>query len=415
MNLTFFFIAKRHLFSRKKQTIVAVLGVTFGIAMYVLMSGFMTGVNRILDETQFTSSPHIRIFKEEDRSLPGPLEKIDSASLIHVRHKRPESGDLYLKNASQIISILRNDKDIRGLSAQVSSPVFYNYGALKINGSLLGVNIEDENALFDIDSKMTEGTWKNLDALSNGILMGKGLAEKLDVHTGDLVSVATPYGQLITLKVTGIFSFGVGAIDNSRSYCPVSLVQKILNKDKSFITEIQIKLYDMSIAKEKSEVLEASLPYTCEDWETANAPFLSGNKLRGVMIYVVSITLLVVAGFGIYNIMSMTINEKLKDIAILKATGYSGSEIVKIFLTQAMIIGWMGAVCGVVLGIILCLLVSRIPFDGGGIINIDHLPMNFDPKYYLIAVLFGSVTTLIAGYLPARKAAGVDPVVIFRG
>ena len=133
------------------------------------------------------------------------------------------------------------------------------------------------------------------------------------------------------------------------------------------------------------------------------------------MVYLISGTLLVVAGFGIYNIMSMTINDKIKDIAILKATGFSGKDIVGIFLTQAMIIGMMGALVGISLGFVLCLAVSRIPFDGGGIISIDHLPMNFAVKYYVIGVIFGTVTTAIAGFMPARKASKIDPVAIFRG
>jgi lipoprotein-releasing system permease protein len=133
------------------------------------------------------------------------------------------------------------------------------------------------------------------------------------------------------------------------------------------------------------------------------------------MTYIVSMTMLLVAGFGIYNIMSMTVNNKIKDIAILKATGFSGRDIVRIFLWQAVIIGMLGALVGMLLGFIFSYLVSRAPFDGGEFLSIDHFPVNFDPIYYLVGVVFAFITTLFAGYTPAKKASKVDPVAILRG
>jgi lipoprotein-releasing system permease protein len=417
MNYTSFNIAKRHLLARKKQSAVAVLGVTFGIGMYILMSGFMTGVNKTLDETQFTASPHIRIYHEFESNRPSILEEFRTGetSSIQIHHQKPKKEELYLKNASVIIESLRKDPDILGMSAQVGSGVFYNYGPLQINGNLMGVDILDEDRLFDIRKKLKEGKPENLLTVSNSILMGEGLAKKLSAEMGDIITITTPKGVVFSLKVVGIFKFGLGAIDNFKSYCSIQTVQNVLQKDKSYITEIYIKLKDLDKAPALAALYKKKFGYTAEDWQTANAAFLSGNKLRSVMVYLISCTLLVVAGFGIYNIMSMTINDKMKDIAILKATGFSGNDIVSIFMTQALIIGMVGAFVGVTLGFFLCLAVSRIPFDGGGVISIDHLPMNFSIRYYIIGILFGTITTAIAGFMPSRKASKVDPVAIFRG
>jgi lipoprotein-releasing system permease protein len=417
MNYTFLNIAQRHLLARKKQTVVAVLGVTFGIAMYILMSGFMTGVNKTLDETQFTASPHIRIYHEFKTNRKSILEEEtpETETVYKIHHQKPKKEELYLKNASSILESLRKDPNLYGISAQVGSGVFYNYGPIQINGSLMGVNVMDEDRLFDLKKRLLYGKPENLLTVGNSILMGEGLAKKLSAEMGDVVTITTPKGVVFNLKVVGIFRFGLGAIDNFKCYCSIQTVQNVLQKDKSYITEIYIKVKDLEKAPALARLYEKKFGYTAEDWQTANAAFLSGNKLRGIMVYLISGTLLVVAGFGIYNIMSMTINDKIKDIAILKATGFSGKDIVGIFLTQAMIIGLMGALVGITLGFILCLGVSKIPFDGGGIISIDHLPMNFAIKYYIIGVLFGTITTAIAGFMPARKASKIDPVAIFRG
>jgi lipoprotein-releasing system permease protein len=122
-----------------------------------------------------------------------------------------------------------------------------------------------------------------------------------------------------------------------------------------------------------------------------------------------------VAGFGIYNILNMTIYSKIKDIAILKAMGFSARDVKYIFLIQAIVIGLVGSILGLCIGYGLSSLIAQAPFNGGDVISIDHLPVNFDPRYYIIGIVFGVSTTALAGYMPSRKAGKVDPIEILRG
>jgi lipoprotein-releasing system permease protein len=110
--------------------------------------------------------------------------------------------------------------------------------------------------------------------------------------------------------------------------------------------------------------------------------------------------------------MNMTVNEKIKEIAILKALGFDGNDVVQIFLTQAVIIGFIGGFTGVALGYGIASIVSMVPFEVG---NMDTLPMVFNKPDYIIAFAAGIMITIIAGYLPAKKASMVDPVEIIRG
>jgi lipoprotein-releasing system permease protein len=219
----------------------------------------------------------------------------------------------------------------------------------------------------------------------------------------------------MTLKIVGLFQMGIGTVDNVRSYANISTVQTILQQDKGYITDINLKLKDLHEAKAIAPEYEKMFNYKAEDWETANATFLTGVIIRNILTYSVSITLLVVAGFGIYNILNMTIYSKMKDIAILKAMGFSGKDVRNIFLIQAVVIGLIGSAVGLGIGYGLSYLISQAPFDGGDVISLDHLPVNFDPKYYIIGIIFGVTTTALAGYMPSRKASYVDPIEILRG
>ncbi|KAA9333627.1 ABC transporter permease [Adhaeribacter soli] len=416
MNLAFQ-IAKTHLYAKPRQTIVAMLGVTFGIAMFITMVSLMTGLNNFTEELTMTSTPDIRIYNDVTEPRPSILEEAfpKESGLKVVHHPKPKNETPKLRNAFQMAELLRKDPMVLGAAPLLTSQVFYNYGPVQLNGNIAGVDIMEEDKLFDLRSKIITGRLEDLLTSSDGILMGSGLARKLNMRTGDRVVITTPEGFTMTLKIIGTFQFGLGTIDNTKAYANIATVQKILQKDQSYITDINIKLRDINQAKPKAVELQRLFGYKAEDWETANATFLTGSIIRNILTYSVSITLLVVAGFGIYNILNMTIHNKMKDIAILKATGFGAADVRNIFMIQSLVIGFFGSIFGLILGLFFSYLVSLAPFNGGDFISIDHLPVNFNLKFYVIGLIFGLSTTAIAGFLPSRGAGKIDPIEIIRG
>lgn len=151
------------------------------------------------------------------------------------------------------------------------------------------------------------------------------------------------------------------------------------------------------------------------DIQTANSQFETGTNVRNIISYAVSITLLIVAGFGIYNILNMMIYEKMDSIAILKATGFSGKDVLTIFLQLSTIIGISGGLLGLLVGFLLSLMVSHIPFETAALPTIKTYPVYFSLVYYVIGFTFALFTTFMAGLFPALKASEIDPVTIIRG
>ncbi|RCR69566.1 ABC transporter permease [Larkinella punicea] len=410
-------IAKTHLLSKKRQTLVAMLGVTFGIAMFITMISFMQGVNQFLEDSALDASPHVRMYNEVNTQRPALIDQLnrsDSAFNV-IYHQKPKEQLSRLKNGFLIARRIEQEPGVLGVSPQLSTQAFYNNGPIQISGTIAGVDIDRENRLYNLKSRLKSGTIEALRSNPNGLIMGNVLARKLNVREGDKVSVTTPTGGTMILRVVGTFGFGIGTVDNTKSYANLSTVQEILQKDASYVTDIHIKMFDPLLALPLGKKLRAIYGYYTEDWATANSAILAGEKIRNVMTFVVSMTLLVVAGFGIYNIMNMNVINKIKDIAILKATGFEGKDIVLIFLLQAVFIGVLGGLLGLLIGFVLSYLLSITPFNAGDFLSIKTFPVIFDLKYYGMGLLFGLITTVLAGYFPSRKASKVDPVSILRG
>jgi lipoprotein-releasing system permease protein len=161
--------------------------------------------------------------------------------------------------------------------------------------------------------------------------------------------------------------------------------------------------------------LERQFDLRARDIREANAQFETGTSIRNMITYAVSITLLIVAGFGIYNILNMLIYEKMNDIAILKATGFSGLDVQNIFMSQALLIGLIGGLLGLLIGFGLSHLIDSLPFETEALPTISTFPVNHNPLFYVIGISFALISTFIAGYLPSAKARRVDPVHIIRG
>lgn len=410
-------ISKTHLVSRKRQTFIASLGVTFGIAAYVIMMSFMTGLNGILDDMILNRTPHVHIYNELSPSSSQPIERAseykDRITFVHsIKPKDQQTG---INNAPALMRRLSEMKDVRGVTPTVKAQGFYLGGTAQLNASLIGIDVVKEAELYNLNAYITLGTSDDLAKNENGILLGKGVADKLSLDLGDIIQIGTISGQLFQFKIVGIFQSGLAEMDNVQSYINIKAAQRVMGEGIDYFTDINVKLHDMEKAPEICADLEHLYGVNAVDIQTANAQFDTGSSIRSLISYAVSITLLIVAGFGIYNILNMLIFEKMNDIAILKATGFSGRDVGWIFLSQAIMIGIMGAILGLLIGYAASLAISKTPFETEALPTIKTFPVNFDPKFYLIAVGFALLFTVMAGYFPSRKARKMDPVDIIRG
>ena len=411
-------IAVTYLSSRKKQTLIAAMGVMFGVSMFIFMQSLMKGTNDYFEKMSFNTTPHIRLYSENkvaDMHILNTFLKDSSTKILTNPKQLIQTQGLI--NPYGLINDISKDPEVAYVTPQVTAQVIYTSGSVQINGSVSGVNIDEENKMFDVQGNMIDGNLHDLNRVNNGILIGKGIGDKLSLHTGDNITVGTGTGSPIIMRIVGIYQSGVKQVDETKSYANIVQAQNLLGKDRSYVTDIKINLKDYNRAAIKAREIEHLTGYKAEDWEQANSQLKTAFKIRAVILNSVVGVILLVAGFGIYNILNMTIYEKIKEIAILKATGFSGPSVISIFLQQAIYIGLMGGIIGIIIGFLLTLGISKVYIGGGTPMGgaLNYMPMSFYIPHYVEAITFGIMTTVAAGYFPARKASKVDPVTIIRG
>jgi lipoprotein-releasing system permease protein len=410
-------IALTHLKAKKRQTIVAMLGVTFGIAIFIFQAGLMSGFQTTFIDQTVNTTANIRLFNEADKNRKSILALSDTAKAnwFVVRNQKPKDEQPRVKKGLQIISSLEKHPEVLGVSPFLGSQAIFRLGIAQIAGRVSGVNIEKENLLFDLAKNTRQGDIFSLQTIPNGIILGEGLAELLGAQLNDNISIISPRGVELEMQVVGIHRSGLTEADKSRAYINIRNAQKLLQVDGSYITDINIKLRDINKAELLAKEFSLKYGYTAQDWKSANANIFGIFKIQNMITYLIIASILIVSGFGIFNILMMIIYEKMQDIAILKAIGYRDRDIRVIFLAESLIIGIIGGLLGLGLGYLMQTIVGSIKMDVKGFVSMEYLKFNSSPAFYAFAYAFGLIVTAVAGYIPARKASKVDPIDIIRG
>lgn len=402
-------IALTHILARKKQTIIVSLGTAIGIAAFIFLNSLVIGFNRDSDEALFKSTPHLRIYIEDKLSKPLRQDSSGNA-LTLISNPKIINENKKLINPEKILFEVARIDGVTIATKWLYINIFYNNGSAQVNGSSSGIDIYKANELFDIQSTMVEGSIDNLVTTPNGILVGAGIAENLSIRLDDNISVVSPAGIVKIMKVVGIFKTSNSVVDKSQSYMNLSMAQQLLAEGPDYITDLYVNVQDPDIATSFIPAIQAQTGYLAEDWKAANESAEANKKTRMVMMGSISVIILIVAAFTIYNIVNMTVKQKLHDIAILKAQGFAGKNVVTIFISEALIIGILGTIMGLVIGSVLVKALSKVYIGG----DKGFFPIEFEPGIMLMGVLVGLLVTIISGWIPAHGASKIDPVAIFR-
>ena len=401
-------IALTHVLSNKKLTLIAAAGVTIGIALYVFSNSIVSGVDRYSKMNMFKTVPHLAIHPEE--ALSQPIKKRLNGNRVLISNPTITHTQKTITNPYGLIETIKTFPFVLNVAPQVNVELFYSVGKSQLHGTASGIKVKEADAMFNISSTMKAGSLDALSSHLNGIIIGAGIARKLNLQLNDRVTVTSSVGATNVLVVIGIFSTENQEVDESKSYINLAMAQQLIRESSSSITDIYVQLSNPDSSAFNAAQISRITDYQVDDWQITNADQLAQTRMTSMMTPMISFSIMLVAAFGIYNIINMTISQKMKDIAILKANGFKGSDIIRIFLTEAFIMGVTGTGIGIIAGAIMVQSAKGI-YVGP---PIGYFPITFDPSVFISGILFGLIVALGAGYFPARKAAKVDPVEIFR-
>lgn len=403
-------IALTQLKERKKQTFVVTIGVSLGVAIFIFLSCYVRGVNEYLTELSLEQLPDIHLF--DDNTHPLKQERKQNISIVgHETKSKKHQG---IMNAKVLISRIKSLPEVDKVSGSTKISVIFNIKGQKKQGVAFGINPFDEVPMYNLKSKTLHGDIYSIAELPNGLALGEKLAEMLGVSYKDKILMSNIDGKELTMKVVAIIKTGIPDLDKNICYIGTNSVIKLSDKPLGFISDINIKLLDRSNSHAVLEKLTRNFGCYGVTYVEENPILFEGRQLQNIVFFCISIGILLVAGFGIFNTLNMMIYEKMKDISIMKAVGFSDNDIKLIFIYQSSIIGFSGSLIGVFLGWLFSYVMSSLPYKSD-FLSIESLPMYFNLMYYFIAFLFGMLSTFLAGYLPARKASKLDPITIFRG
>ncbi|EEE44526.1 ABC transporter permease [Roseibium alexandrii] len=406
-----FRIAATHVRNRLRQTVVSTLGVALGVGFSIAMAALMEGSQRDFMATLIDAIPHVEI--KDDKRTPTAQPASTVYDAVAFRGLRPLEDLRGIRNPTEALASLRDwvDGDI---AQRLTGQAVLRYSGQDIGMTLIGVRPKQELLVSNIGEDIRKGDFEDLGTTSNGLVLGDKAAERLGADLGDTVTLTSANGVAKRFKIVGLFHTGITTSDESLAYAPLKAVQILLEKP-DIINAITIRLRNIDVAVAIAARAERQLGYKAISWEEANEGLMEAFFVRNVIMFTAVGGILLVAGFGIYNIISTIVHEKARDIAILKSLGFPEPDIQQIFVMEGLVIGVLGALVGSALGFGLSTYLATIKFEVTTDIEMTRLPIYFSHVHYVIASGLALLSAGIAGFVPARKAAALNPVDIIRG
>jgi lipoprotein-releasing system permease protein len=400
------FIAIRYLLAGRKQafisliSLISTIGVAVGVMALLIALALMTGLQSELRDRIVGAAAHVYVFK-----VGGSIQ--DPAGEVKKLRELPR-----VTGAAPVVLG-------KGLVASSGGEAFI---------TLKGIDPDLERDVTHVDRALEAGSMERLvnPEGSPGILIGRGLAESLQVQVGDFVQVMTPEGMTNTpfgpimrprrLQVGGIFSLGLYEYDSAYGFVALDVGMRMLGREHP--DYVELSLDDMFKAQEvvDSIVARFGAEYLPQDWADLNRSLFSALWLEKMAISITIGLIVMVAALNIIASLILLVMEKSRDIAILKTMGTSTASVRRIFMLQGLIIGLAGTTAGAAAGSVLIYIFDRykliqIPID---VYQISHVPFTLEPLDFVIVVASAILICFVATIYPSRLAAKLDPAVALR-
>ncbi len=404
--------AKRRTRTISLNTVISITGITLGVAALIGTLGIMTGFKEDMQAKILGTTSHVVVQARGQQTMAGYSE------LIHQVENVPGVVAATPYIFKQVL--LTSKTGVQGVV-------------------LRGIDPNKEPEVTEMTKNVKFGTVQDLAAPSQptsttetstqaapkpGIILGKELAMRLGVFVDDRINVVSPVGPISALGMTpkirqfhvvGLFESGMYEYDSSLAYIALDEAQRFFSLGQT-VTGIEVKVDDVFTADTIATRIETGLGigYMARDWMALNRNLFSALRLEKTMMFLLLVLITLVASFNIVGTLTMIVNEKQREIAILKAMGATPQAIMRIFMLNGVVIGLTGTAIGIPLGYTFLYLIENYWTFDQTVYYISHIPVHVKALDVFLVSFSAILISFVATLYPSWQAAKLSPVSALR-
>ena len=409
--ITFFdiWVSKRYLLPKTKDsffsiiTIFSFLGISLGVATLIIVMSVMNG------------------FREE---LTSKVLGINGQMKVKLYNNQK------INNYENIVSLLKETNPLVTTHPTILSQGLINFKNLSTGVLIKGLDIDNLKERKLLSNKLSKDTLSEYKK-NNGILVGNRLKEKFNLKKNDFVNLIspqgfkTPFGKLTTsqnYKIIGFFETGMYEYDLSLIIMPLKNLQTFLGVNRNQVDSIEIFVNDFKSVNQFSKNIKNIIPKYFEvvDWRELNPSLFNAIEVERNVMFLILFLIILVAAFNLISSMIMLVNNKKKDIGILRTLGVTKYQLLKIFIINGFSIGLIGTFLGVILGISFCLNINEIKsflelltdsnLFAEEIYFFSKLPIIINLNEIILIISIALTLSFLATIYPSYKASKIEPI-----
>jgi lipoprotein-releasing system permease protein len=400
--------------------LMSLSGIVFGIGFFIVTqaqtSGFESfyiktiigtdGPLRIEDRFQYISKTVSVNSKEENKNN----EKLEN---FIIKNKSPTKYIQGIEYPNKLKDALNCFRDVNAISEVLIGNAIAKSLIMSIPVRIHGIRIQDHTKVTNLSNQIVFGNISNFLFNKNGALIGKKIADQLDISIGDYLILETVYGNFHYF-ISGIFETGINDIDKQRIFIHIEQSRILLGSPfgKSIF---QISINNPEIAEKIAKHIAIATNYNAKSWKEREKTWLEVFKVLRLSSGITVSSIILISGLGMFNTLATLVFEKSKEIAILRSVGFFKKDIYQIFLLQGGLILILGSLIGGVFGAFTTYGISKLPIRIRGIFSTDNFIVQWNIYHYLWAFFIAFIVVFISSYIPAKRASNIEPGNIIRG
>jgi lipoprotein-releasing system permease protein len=399
-------VAWRLLREGRFQTALILGGVTVGVAVVVYITAIINGLQANIIDRTLSSQAHVVVRPAERLNQAALPSEAEVRTLADVRKRTQREASLAEPGA--LLAAVRAVPGVAAAAAVATGPGVAQQGGVRKAVVLLGVTLAEYREVIRLDDKRRAG---ELTLQPGQAMVGVELAQDLGLSPGSRLRVQGVTGESLSLQVSAILDYGLQDLNRRRVVLALRDAQSLLGLGRD-VSELNLRVQRLFEAESVAADVRTATGLAADSWQQANAQLVTALRSQSASSVMIRVFVTLAVALGIASVLVVSVVQRQREIGILRAMGTPRQRILGVFLLQGAIVGLLGSCVGALLGGALALAFTRLARneDGSAL-----FPVVLDTELFLSTAVLATVVGVLAAWLPAVRAARLDPVEAIRG